>query len=106
MLPARDREQKQPKSKQLSNINKAPKPSVQERWTKSFSKNMTQFKMIMSLIFFFAEGKQYMEDQLFAFLIGTCQGNSYKPSKCQFSGNTIAQRSVLMTWKSGNTGFL
>lgn len=66
-------------SKQLSNINKAPKPSGQERWTQSFSKIMTQFKMIMSLTIFFAEGKQNMEDQLFAFLIGTCQGNSYKP---------------------------
>lgn len=74
-----DREQKHSKSKQLSNINKPPKPSVQKRWTKSFSKIMTQFKTTLSLIFFFAEGKQNMEDLLFAFLIGTPQGNSYKP---------------------------
>lgn len=96
MLPARDRDQKQSKSKQLSNINKAPKPSVQERWTKSFSKNITLFKMIMSLTFFFAEGKQYMEDQLFPFLIGTCQGNSYKPRKRHFSGKKPLLREVIL----------
>lgn len=75
----RDGEYEQSKIKQLSNINKALKPSVQERWIKSFSKIMTLFRMITSLILLFVEDKQNMEDWLFAFLIGTYRGGSYKP---------------------------
>lgn len=39
---------------------------------------MAQFKAIMSFIIF-AEGKQNMEDQVFAFHVGTHCRNSYKP---------------------------
>lgn len=44
--------------------------TVWEKWTKSFSKIMALFKAIRSSVIF-ADGKQNMEDHVFAFLIGT-----------------------------------
>lgn len=71
-------------SRSIQGINSRPTLTrlswltVQEKWTKSFFKIMALFKTIMSFIIF-AEGKQNMEDQVFAFHIGTRQGNSYNP---------------------------
>lgn len=71
-------------SRSIQGINSSPTLTRlswlknQEKWTKFFSKIMAPFKAIMSFIIF-AEGKQNMEDQIFAFHIGTHRGNSYKP---------------------------
>lgn len=70
-------------SRSIQGINSCPiltrltRLIVQEKWTKCFSKIMALIKAIMSFIIF-AEGKQNMEDQVFAFHIGTPRGNSYK----------------------------
>lgn len=71
-------------SRSIQGINSCPTLTrlswltKQEKWTKLFSKIMAPFKAIVSFIIF-AEGKQNMEDQVFAFHIGIHRGNSYKP---------------------------
>lgn len=67
-------------SRSIQGINSCPTLTrlswltKQEKWTKLFSKIMALFKAIVSFIIF-AEGKQNMEDQVFAFHIGIHRGN-------------------------------